>query len=287
MNLEVLPTGFDHCEGLRDCRSACYPIVASDDKAVTLHEWSDLPARDHLSLKAGVSPEFSSALRQLVGPLQTATLAILFEPHRPSTYGEYECSMRGNPPPTIAPPAARLKSKPLRGGPEEGPDLTRAAGGAWGCSWVLVTGVASRAFLKGEGLRQTLAEPQAPVWGGVKDGPSSGPPRSGLSLRPRQTGATLAAGVVGRATKRPIGSLRHGALRLSSLRLWEERLSSTPSSWSAQNSQGDTSSSPVTWKSATLRVARRPPLILAMAAIMPSGADIPRPCRTASPMISP
>jgi len=215
MNLEVLPTGFDHCEGLRDCRSACYPIVASDDKAVTLHEWSDLPARDHLSLKAGVSPEFSSALRQLVGPLQTATLAILFEPHRPSTYGEYECSMRGNPPPTIA------------------------------------------------------------------------PPRSGLSLRPRQTGATLAAGVVGRATKRPIGSLRHGALRLSSLRLWEERLSSTPSSWSAQNSQGDTSSSPVTWKSATLRVARRPPLILAMAAIMPSGADIPRPCRTASPMISP
>ena len=37
-------------------------------------------------------------------------------------------------------------------------------------------------------------------------------------------------------------------------------------------------------KSAVLRVARRPPPILAIAAIMPSWADMVRPCRAASAM---
>jgi hypothetical protein len=54
-----------------------------------------------------------------------------------------------------------------------------------------------------------------------------------------------------------------------------------------QNCQGEINSSPVVSKSLRFRVASRPPLIRAIAAIMPSGADIPLPCREASPMISP
>lgn len=54
-----------------------------------------------------------------------------------------------------------------------------------------------------------------------------------------------------------------------------------------QKSHGDVRSRPVVSKSVRLRVANRPPLIRAIAAIMPSGADIPRPWRTAAPMISP
>lgn len=42
---------------------------------------------------------------------------------------------------------------------------------------------------------------------------------------------------------------------------------------------------PVVPKSPKFRVAKRPPFTLEIAAIMPSGADIPRPCRTAVPMI--
>ncbi len=44
-----------------------------------------------------------------------------------------------------------------------------------------------------------------------------------------------------------------------------------------QNSQGDTRSRPAVAKSLRFRVARRPPLTSAIAAIMPSGADIARP----------
>ena len=44
-----------------------------------------------------------------------------------------------------------------------------------------------------------------------------------------------------------------------------------------QNSQGEISSRPVPAKSLRFRVASRPPLTRAIAAIMPSGADIPRP----------
>ncbi len=54
-----------------------------------------------------------------------------------------------------------------------------------------------------------------------------------------------------------------------------------------QNCQGEINSSPVVSKSLRFRVANRPPLIRAIAAIMPSGTDIPLPCRAASPMISP
>ena len=54
-----------------------------------------------------------------------------------------------------------------------------------------------------------------------------------------------------------------------------------------QNSHGDTSWSPVVSKSLRFRVARRPPFTRAIAAIIPSGADMPRPFRTAVPMISP
>lgn len=44
-----------------------------------------------------------------------------------------------------------------------------------------------------------------------------------------------------------------------------------------QNSQGEINSRPVPAKSLRFRVASRPPLTRAIAAIMPSGADIPRP----------
>ncbi|SCX34679.1 hypothetical protein DSM25559_4559 [Agrobacterium rosae] len=54
-----------------------------------------------------------------------------------------------------------------------------------------------------------------------------------------------------------------------------------------QNCHGEINSSPVVSKTLRFRVANRPPLIRAIAAIMPSGADIPLPCRDASPMICP
>lgn len=54
-----------------------------------------------------------------------------------------------------------------------------------------------------------------------------------------------------------------------------------------QKSQGEMISRPVVQKSVRLRVARRPPFTRAIAAIMPSGADMPSPSRDAAPMISP
>lgn len=54
-----------------------------------------------------------------------------------------------------------------------------------------------------------------------------------------------------------------------------------------QKSHGQISSRPVVLKSAMLRVASCPQFTRAMAAIMPSAADIGAPCRSADPMISP
>ena len=54
-----------------------------------------------------------------------------------------------------------------------------------------------------------------------------------------------------------------------------------------QNSQGEIRFRSVVPKSLMLRVASRPPLTAAIAAIMPSGADMPRPAIAASPMIRP
>jgi hypothetical protein len=54
-----------------------------------------------------------------------------------------------------------------------------------------------------------------------------------------------------------------------------------------QKSHGQTSSRPVVSKSGKFRVAKRPPLMRAMAAIIPSGAVMGRPCRSAALMMSP
>jgi len=55
----------------------------------------------------------------------------------------------------------------------------------------------------------------------------------------------------------------------------------------SQKSHGQISSRPVVSKSGKFRVAKRPPLIRAMAAIIPSGAVIGRPCLSAALMMSP
>jgi pimeloyl-ACP methyl ester carboxylesterase len=54
-----------------------------------------------------------------------------------------------------------------------------------------------------------------------------------------------------------------------------------------QKSHGRMSSRPVVSKSGTFRVAKRPPLTRAIAAIIPSGAVMGRPCRSATLMMSP
>src|SRR5215471_13372326 len=54
-----------------------------------------------------------------------------------------------------------------------------------------------------------------------------------------------------------------------------------------QKSHGQMSSRPVVAKSGKFRVAKRPPLMRAMAAIIPSGAVMGRPCRSAMLIMSP
>ncbi len=54
-----------------------------------------------------------------------------------------------------------------------------------------------------------------------------------------------------------------------------------------QKFHGQMSSRPVVSKSGRFRVAKRPPLMRAMAAIIPSGAVMGRPCRRAALMMSP
>ena len=60
-----------------------------------------------------------------------------------------------------------------------------------------------------------------------------------------------------------------------------------PAACRTQKSHGQMSSRPVVSKSGKFRVARCPPLRRAMAAIIPSGALMGRPCRSAALMMSP